>query len=220
VHALQDPVARIKSLKVPVSYPEIDLVRLVNCKVFESCMKNELRCTIVSLLARGATTANEVASALGISRTAIYRHLNALRKNGIITYYNGRFYVGARLFLVYDVEVDEKGYIKLIIHPDKGGFADESIGFAFVKGKLCKCDICITKDKCLAAVKNLARKLDIKLRSEEPLSGFREIVEEIVKRDIVKVIKEGYLIIRIPEEVSREEGEYLQGLPQNEKTRV
>jgi len=204
MHSFHSPLSRIKSLTPPTHYPEIDLVRLINYRTFESCVKNEIRCVIVSLMARGVTLANEIASALGISRTAIYRHLNALRRGGIITYYNGRFYIAARLFLIYDVEVDEKGFIKLIIHPNKGGFIDESVGFALVKGEFCKCDTCAARDRCLAAVKNLAKKLDVKIRSEEPLSGFREIVEEIAMRDIARIIKESYLVVKVAEEVSEE----------------
>jgi biotin operon repressor len=207
MQAFHNTINRIKSLTLPANYPEIDLIRMINHKTFESCIKNEIRCAIVSLMARGITTANEIASTLGISRTAIYRHLNTLRKSGVIMYHDGRFYVAARLFLIYDVEVDEKGLINLIIYPNKGGFIDEIIGFAFIKGEYCKCDICIARDRCLNAIKNLAKKLDVKIRSEEPLSGFREIVEEIIRRDIVRVIKEGYLIVKIPEEVGEEEEE-------------
>ncbi|MEM0026532.1 MAG: winged helix-turn-helix domain-containing protein [Ignisphaera sp.] len=195
------------SLSLPSNYPEVDIVRLVNYRTFENCIKNEIRCAIISLMARGITTAAEIASSLGISRTAIYRHLNTLKRNGLIVYRDGRFYVAARLFLVYDVDIDEKGSIRMIIFPNKGGFVDETIGFAFVKGEYCRCDVCIAREKCLTAVKNLAKKLDVKIRSENPLDGFREVVEEITRRDLVKILREGFLIVKLPEEIGEEVSE-------------
>ena len=202
---IHDYIDRLKSFTVPPNYPEIDIVRLINNKTFDNCVKNEIRCAMVSLMAKGITSATEIASALGMPRTAIYRHLNILRRSGIVVYRDGRFYVAARLFLVYDIEANEDGSIKMVIHTDKGGFIDETIGFVFVKGELCKCDACTVRDKCLNAVKNLAKRLDVKIRSENPLSCFKEIVEELIKRDVVKALKEGYLILKLPEEPSEEE---------------
>jgi len=207
IKSVQIHAQRIMALTLPPNYPEIDVVRLINYRTFENCIKNEVRCAMVSLMARGITTAAEIASALGISRTAIYRHLNALRKSGIVAYRDGKFYVAARLFLVYDVDIDEKGSIKITVYPNKGGFIDEAIGFAFVKGEYCRCDVCVVRDKCLNAVKNLAKKLDVKIRSENPLDGFREIVEEITKKDLIKLLKDGYLIAKLSEEIIEEEPE-------------
>lgn len=189
---------RIKALTLPRDYPEedVDLIRLINYRMFTSCISNEIRCAIVSLVAKGLTSAIDIANALGISRTAIYRHLNVLRRSGILIHKDGRFFVSARIFLVYDADVDNEGYIKVRIHPDKGGFIDEEVGFVLVKGQLCRCDICRAFDSCLRAVKNLAKKLDIKVRSEKPLDAFIEIAKEITYRDALSIIKNGYLIVK------------------------
>ncbi len=197
----QEALLRLKSLGLPSNYPEPDIIRLINRKAFDGCVANEIRCAIISMLARGVSSAAELANSLNISRTAIYRHLHVLERNGFIVYRNGGFYVGARIFLVYDLSLDEdSNLIKINVYTDRGGFVDERMGFVFVKGDRCRCEICIVRDECLRAVKDLARKLDIKIRSEIPIEGFREIVKEMIRRDIVSLIRNGYLIVKIPEE--------------------
>ncbi|ADM27704.1 transcriptional regulator, ArsR family [Ignisphaera aggregans DSM 17230] len=197
----QEALLRLKSLSLPSNYPEPDIIRLINRKAFEGCIANEIRCAIMSILARGVSSAAEIANALNISRTAIYRHLHVLERNGFIVYRNGGFYVGARMFLVYDLSIDENNnLIKINVYTDKGGFVDGKLGFVFVKGDRCRCEICIVRDECLRAVKDLARKLDIKIRSEVPIEGFREIVTEMIRRDVANLIRNGYLIVKIPEE--------------------
>ena len=201
---IQGYVARLKMLSIPKEYPEIDLIRMINYRSFEGCVNNEIRCTIMSLMSRGMVTASDIATALGISRTAIYRHLHSLRRNGLALYRDGKFYVAARLFLVYDTSLSEDGSIKLTVHPNKGGFVDESLGFVFVKGELCRCDVCRVRDECLSAVKGLAKRLEVKIRSERPLEAFREIVIEIVKRDVIHIVKEGYLVVKTAEELEEQ----------------
>ncbi|MEM4908677.1 MAG: hypothetical protein QXI40_00845, partial [Ignisphaera sp.] len=80
----------------------------------------------------------------------------------------------------------------------KGGFADEDVGFVLVKGESCRCDVCSIAERCLKAVKNLARKLEIKVRSEIPLEAFAEIAREVAYRDVLGIIKSGYLIVKSP----------------------
>lgn len=201
---IQNYIARLKTLSIPKEYPEIDLIRMINHRAFENCVNNEMRCSIMSLMARGMVMASDIANALGISRTAIYRHLHSLRRNGLALYRDGKFYVSARLFLVYDTILGDDGSIRLTIHPNKGGFVDENLGFVFVKGELCRCDVCIVKEECLSAVKGLAKRLDVKIRSEKPLEAFKEIVTEIVKRDVVHIVKDGYLIVKTPEEIEEQ----------------
>jgi len=200
----QNYVARLKLLSIPKEYPEIDLIRMINYRAFESCVNNELRCIIMSLMARGMVLASDIANAINMSRTAIYRHLHSLRRNGLAVYRDGRFYVAARLFLVYDTSLNNDGSINLTIHSNKGGFVDENLGFVFVKGELCRCDVCVVKDECLSAVKGLAKRLDVKIRSEKPLEAFKEIVIEIVKRDVIHIVKDGYLIVKTPEEIEEQ----------------
>ncbi len=201
---IQNYITRLKMLSVPKGYPEIDLIRMINYRAFESCVNNEMRCAIMSLMARGMVIASDIATTLGISRTAIYRHLHSLRRNGLVLYKDGKFYVAAKLFLVYDTLIDNDGSIRLTVHSNKGSFVDEALGVVFVKGELCKCDVCIIKDECLSAVKGLAKRLDVKIRSEKPLEAFKEIVSEIVKRDVVNIVKNGYLIVKTPEEVEEQ----------------
>lgn len=201
---IQNYVSRLKMLLVPKDYPEIDLIRMINYKAFESCINNEMRCAIMSLMARGMVMASDIAASLGISRTAIYRHLHSLRKNGLALYRDGRFYVAARLFLVYDTMLGDDGSIRLTIHPNRGGFIDESLGFVLVRGELCRCDVCMVREECLSAVKGLAKRLDVKIRSERPLEAFKEIVIEVVRRDVIHIVKEGYLIVKTSEELEEQ----------------
>ncbi|MCS7111089.1 MAG: ArsR family transcriptional regulator [Ignisphaera sp.] len=201
---VQNYAARLKMLSVPKDYPEIDLIRMINYRAFESCVNNEMRCTIMSLMARGMVMASDIATSLGISRTAIYRHLHSLRRNGLALYRDGRFYVAARLFLVYDTLLSDDGSIRLTIYPNRGGFIDEMLGFVFVKGELCRCDVCVVRDECLSAVKGLAKRLEVKIRSEKPLEAFKEIVIEVVKRDVVHIVRDGYLIVKTSEELEEQ----------------
>ena len=192
-------IMRLKAIELPSRDYEPDLIRFINIKSFESCVQNEVRCHIMSLIAKGISSAAEIASELNIARTAIYRHLNMMEKSGLIVHYNNRFYVAARFFFVFDVDVDADGIIKIQVFPDRGGFVDENLGFVLVKGPYCRCDICVYKDSCLKAVKNLAKKLNIKIRSESPLEAFREIVATIAQRDVVNIIRRGYMIVKVPE---------------------
>lgn len=205
---MSEALKRIRSLSLPKIYPkDMDLIRLVNCKIFDSCVINEIRCNIMSLIAKGYTSALDIANKLGISRTAIYRHLNILKKNGLLIHRDGRYFVAARIFLVYDADVDNEGFIRIMVHSNKGGFMDEDIGFVLVRGKMCKCDICKAFERCLKAVKDLAKKLDVKIRSENPLNGFIEIAREIIYRDVLNIIKTGYLVV----EPVTEHGELIKG---------
>lgn len=215
---MSESIKRIMSLTLPKSYPEdIDLVRLINYRMFVSCINNDIRCSIMSLIAKGITSALDVSKILGLSRTAIYRHLNALRRNGLLIYRDGNYFVAARIFLVYDVSVDSEGLIRITVYPDKGGFIDEDLGFVLVKGELCRCEVCRVFEHCLKAVKNLARRLDVKIRSEKPIEAFIEIAREVTYRDVFNIMKNGYLVVKTAEDIAKikEEGEL-----EDEKTRV
>lgn len=202
---LSETIRRLKSLSLPQGYPEeIDLLRLVNHRLFMNCVNNEIKCAILNLVSKGITSATELAKYLNISRTGIYRHLNVLIKSGLLIYMNGRYYVSAKMFLVYDVDIGDEGFIKLRIHPDKGGFVDEEVGFIFIKGSSCKCEVCKTFDTCTRAVKNIAKKLDIRVRSENPMQAFIEIVRELIYRDVLYIIKNGYLTVKSLHELEEE----------------
>ncbi|MEM1645064.1 MAG: winged helix-turn-helix domain-containing protein [Ignisphaera sp.] len=194
---LNESLKRLKALTLPQGYPEdIDLLRLIDYRLFLNCINNELRCSIMMLIGRGITSAMDLSKYLGIPRTGIYRHLNILLRSGLLMRKNGRYFVSAKMFLVYDVDVESDGYIRLRIHPDKGGFIDEEVGFISIKGESCRCDVCNTFDNCIKAVKNFARKLDVRIRSEKPMHGFIEIVKEIVYRDVLQIVKSGYLVVK------------------------
>lgn len=205
---LSEIVGRLRTLTLPSCYPDdVDIVRLINHRMFMNAIASDVRYAIVSLIAKGVISANDIAEYLGISRTGIYRHLNILQKCGLLIHRDGKYFVASRMFLVYDVDLDNDNYIKIRVYPDKGGFVDEDLGFVLVKGGLCRCDVCKTFEKCLKAVKNLAKKLEIKVRSENPLDAFVEIVREIVYRDVLSIIKNGYLIVKMvaePGEIGRE----------------
>uniref|UniRef100_A0A7C2VB04 ArsR family transcriptional regulator n=1 Tax=Ignisphaera aggregans TaxID=334771 RepID=A0A7C2VB04_9CREN len=205
--SLYESLKRLNTLVVPsAASEEVDLLRLINYRMFMRCVNNEDRCVILSLIARGVTSANDIANVLGTSRTGIYRHLNILEKSGMIVHKDGRFYIAAKMFLVYDVEMDNDGYIRVNIHPDKGGFVDEGTGLVLVKGENCKCNVCKNLDLCTRAVKNLAKKLDVKIRSENPLNAFSEIVKGIIYRDVLGIINNGYLIVKPVYEMHKDEG--------------
>lgn len=188
---------RILALGSPPSHPLIDLLRLINRKSFEECVKDEIRCSILSLMARGITEAAEIAKGVNISRTAVYRHLKALQKCGLVLHLEGRYYIASRLFIVYDVDAEEGGPIRLSIVPDMGGFVDENVGLVLVKGHHCRCDMCVAKEMCLAAIKWLARKLNMPVRSEDPRQAFRELFAELAKQEVPRLIKEGFMVVKV-----------------------
>ncbi len=180
---------------------EPDIARLIYLKIFVSSLENETRRQILSLIAKGVNSASEIASNIGTARTAIYRHLNILKKNGFIEHINNRYYLSARIFLAYDVIVSN-GSVNIVILTDYGAFADEEIGFIVIRGPQCMCDVCDIREQCLAGVKRLAKKLDIKLRSETPIKAFQEIMSMLIERDITTILKKSLLVLKpIVEEV-------------------
>lgn len=193
----QHNISRLKALLPASNEYEPDLVRLINVRSFEECTRNEVRYKIMALIARGVSTASAIANDIGIGRTAVYRHLNIMERSGFVVHHNNRYYVAARLFLVYDVGIDSDGTIKIKVFCDRGGFVDGELGFVLVKGPYCKCEVCDLYEQCLAAVKRLAKKLDVVIRSEHPLQAFKEIVTAIAQRDVVNLIKRGYLVLRM-----------------------
>ncbi|MEM1525637.1 MAG: winged helix-turn-helix domain-containing protein [Ignisphaera sp.] len=204
---LDEALKRLNALSLPQGYPkDVDLLRLIDHKMFLNCVSNELKSSIMALIGRGITSATELSKYLRIPRTSIYRHLNILLKSGLLIRKNGRYFVSAKMFLVYDCDIENNGYIRLRIHPDKGGFIDEDIGFVSIKGESCKCDVCNAYDNCIKAVKNFAKKLDIRIRSENPMYGFIEIVREIVYRDVLQIVRNGYLIAKPIHELEENQG--------------
>lgn len=190
-------VSRLRALLPAFSEYEPDLVRLINVKSFEECTRNEVRYKILTLIARGISTAAAIASNIGIGRTAIYRHLNIMERTGFIVHHNNRYYIAARFFLVYDVSIDSDGSIRINVFSDRGGFVDGELGFVLVKGPYCKCEVCDLYERCLTAVKKLAKKLDVVVRSEHPLQAFKEIVTVIAQRDVINLIRRGYLVVKM-----------------------
>jgi biotin operon repressor len=208
--SLSEAIKRLKLLSLPQDYPEdVDLIRLIDYRSFMNCINNEVRCAILTLISKGITSAADIAKYLNISRTGIYRHLNVLARSGFLMHMNGKYYISAKIFLIYDVDIDSDGFIKLKIHPDKGGFVDEEAGFVLIKGPICKCEVCRAFDTCIKAVKSVAKKLDIRIRSENPLQAFTEIIRELIYRDVYHVIRNGYLIVR-PVYIEEEEEEKLE----------
>jgi len=190
-------ISRLRALLPAFSEYEPDLVRLINAKSFEECTRNEVRYRIMTLIARGVSSASAIANGIGVGRTAIYRHLNIMERTGFVVHHNNRYYIAARLFLVYDVDIDSDGSIRIKVFPDRGGFVDGELGFVLVKGPYCKCEVCDFYERCLAAVKRLAKKLDVVIRSEHPLQAFKEIVTTVAQRDVINLIRRGYLIVKM-----------------------
>ena len=178
---------------------ELDSIRLINVKFFDASASAHVRCKLLSLVAQGVNTAAELAKQLNVGRTAVYRHLNALVRQGWLVHMNNKFYIAAKLFLAFDVSVDAEGKFIIEVMTDRGAFIDETVGLAIVKGPQCQCEVCTFFQRCLRAVKELARKLDVKIRSESPLEAFRDIVETLVRRDVVSILKKGYLVVKVSE---------------------
>lgn len=193
------PSEKVKILQLP--FPKYqgyrpDVVRLINVRSFDACASNAMRCRILGLIAQGVNTAADIAKQLNMGRTAVYRHLNALEKHGWIVHTNNKFFIAAKLFLAFDMVLDAEGKIVIQVLPDRGAFVDETVGLILVKGPQCHCEVCVLFQRCLRAVKELARKLDVKIRSETPLAAFKEIVETLVKRDVATLVKKGYLVVK------------------------
>jgi len=176
-----------------------DLVRLINSRSFTSVVDDDTRRSILTLIARGSTKASEIASKLHLTRTSIYRYLKSLYRAGFICKRRGHFFIASRLFLVYDVVVDDQGSLLIKINQSVGGIVDEDAGFIVIREHSCHCGICAIREECLSSLKRLAKKLDVKIRSESPLEAFKEIVKTVVTRDIVELAKRGYLVLKIPE---------------------
>jgi len=166
-------------------------------------VKNEVRCAVLSLVSRGYLTAAEIADKLNMHRTAVYRHLNMLERSGFVIHVNNKFYVAARLFLVFDTQLNKSPdgvQLGIQIYPDRGGFVDERLGFVLIRGPYCRCEVCSLRDECLRAVKDLARKLSVKIRSEDPLSAFREILQTMIEEEVAPIIRRSFMIVKYAEE--------------------
>ncbi len=195
IENIVERLRRISELEMTEGY-EPDLIRLVNARTFDMCLNNDIRCRILSLLAKGMNTAQEVANELSINRTSIYRHLDILKRSGFVTHMHGKYFVAARLFLAYDVEAGENG-VAVKVYDDRGAFADKYLGFIVVYGTECRCSEPVCRDICIRAVKELAKKLEVEIRSEDPLAAFKDVISTIVARDFVAAIRRGYLVLKI-----------------------
>ncbi len=189
---------RIKSLAMQVGDHELQPVKLMSLSAFEGVASDDTKVSILRLIARGVSTASELSERIGASKTGVYRYLKSLLKSGFIVKKGRKYYLSARLYLVYSVEIDEDGSPCIRLLRDRGAIVDES-DMIFLRGPKCDCSSCPDRPRCLNAVRRIARLLDVKLRSTEPMAGFREIVECVITRDMPALLRKACLVIEVPE---------------------
>lgn len=189
---------RLRCLAIQVDGHELAPIKLVNMQVFEYLASEPQRLKILRCIARGINTASELSSCIKVSKTGIYRYLRSLIRSGFVTKVGKRYFITARLYLVYRVEVSDDNAPCIRLVKDMGAIVDSNDVF-FIRGPLCECSLCSDRSKCLEAVRKLARVLDVKIRSTEPLDAFREIVSCIVTRDLPTLLRRACLVIEVPE---------------------
>ncbi len=196
--AVYAALERIKSLVMTFGDYELQPVKLLSLSTFETIVSDETKVSILRLVARGVDTAAELSQRIGASKTGVYRYLKSLLKSGFLVKRGKRYYPSARLYLVYVVETYQDGSPCIRLVKDRGAIVDSG-DMILLRGPQCECSSCPERPKCLNAVRKIARLLDVKLRSTEPLAAFKEIVECVVTRDIPALLRRACLVIEVPE---------------------
>ncbi len=189
---------RLKCLATQIEGRELAPIKLVNLQVFEYLASEPQRLRILRCIARGINTASELSRCVSVSKTGIYRYLKSLVRSGFVTKVGKKYFLTARLYLVYRVEVSDDNTPCIRMVKDMGAIVDSNDVF-FIRGPLCECALCNDRARCLDAVRKLARVLDVKIRSTEPLDAFREIVSCVVTRDLPTLLRRACLVIEVPE---------------------
>ncbi|RLG84971.1 MAG: hypothetical protein DRO15_08100 [Thermoprotei archaeon] len=170
--------------------------RLLSEYIFESTFRSDYRFKILNALAERNFYASDLASHLGISRTAIYRHLSMLEKYGWIGRdEENRYALIADVFLVFRVIPRSKESMNIEILTDKGAFASKRSGFVVVKPNAHLCGGCDAASNCLKIVKSMARHFNVKIRSETPAKAFIEILATLASRDFIKIARKSYMVL-------------------------
>lgn len=169
--------------------------RLLSEYIFDSTFRSDYRFKILNALAERSLHASDLASHLGISRTAIYRHLSMLEKYGWIGRdTENRYALIADVFLVFRITPSKKS-MNIEILTDKGAFASKRSGFVIVKPNAHLCGGCDAASDCLKIVKSMARYFNVKIRSETPAKAFIEILATLASRDFAKIARKSYMVL-------------------------
>jgi len=189
---------RLRNLVMQIGGYELQPVKLMSLPSFEAVASDETKVRVLRLIASGIDTATELSKLVGSSKTGIYRYLKSLMKSGFVIKKGRRYIPSARLYLVYTVEVEDDGVPCIRLVRDRGAILD-SRDMIFIKGPECDCSTCPERPRCLEAVRRIAKLLDVKLRSTEPMAAFREVVECVVTRDIPTLLRRACLVLEVPE---------------------
>ena len=169
--------------------------RLLSEYIFDSTFRSDYRFKILNALAEKSLHASDLASQLGISRTAIYRHLGILEKYGWIGRdEENKYTLIADVFLVFRITPSKRS-MNIKILTDKGAFASKRSGFVIVKPNAYLCGGCDVASDCLKIVKSMARYFNVKIRSETPAKAFIEILATLASRDFTKIARKSYMVL-------------------------
>ncbi len=182
-----------KDLKVTHKTPRF---RLISEHIFDLTFKSDIRFRILNILTEQNMYAADLAKKVGISRTAIYRHLAMLEKYGWIERdEEDRYKLASDVFLVFRIGKSEGSRLDIVILTEKGAFASHKSGFVVVKPDAHLCAGCGELIKCLQIVKSMAQHYNVKIRSETPARAFIEILATLAARDFVKVARRSYMVL-------------------------
>ena len=165
---------------------ELDNIVLLSEKAYDM-MKIPIRTKILTLIGQGISKVTEISEALKVNKGIISRHLKMLRKIGIVESREGRHRLTSMVYLVYTVPENE--HVSLHVQPRGAIFDPINKLFLVVNGKSNgKCKDCDFRPDCVISTKSIARRLRIKLRSEEPAGAYLEIALAFARRALRKSV--------------------------------
>ncbi len=174
-----------------------DNVRLLSEDMFDVALDHE-RLKILKIITFGVTRPCIMMKKLRIPKSTLYRHLNLLLRSGWLEKKNGEYILSSSIYLVYRV-VNDNYKIEIEILSNKGAFIDEKTGFIIITGKepTINCTRCPLLTQCTSIVKDLASRLEIKIRSSTPAEAFVEIMSKIATRIFSKQVSNSYLDVKL-----------------------
>ncbi len=173
-------------------------IRLLREDMFDIALARE-RLPILKLIVFGINRASILAEKLHMPKSTLYRHLNVLMRAGWIEKKdNGEYMLASSIFMVYRI-LAEDDKVMINILNNKGAFIDRRTGLIIVTGRQppINCIRCRELSRCTEIAKNIARKLNIKLRSITPAEAFVEIMTTIARRILQKGLTHTYIELKI-----------------------
>ncbi len=173
-------------------------IRLLREDMFDIALNRE-RLPILKLIVFGITRPTMLAEKLHISKSTVYRHLNALLKAGwVVRKGDGDYVLASSIFLVYRIEVDDDS-VKISILNNKGAFVDRRTGLIIVTGRQppVNCLRCKELTRCTEISKKVAEQLGIKLRSLTPAEAFVEILTHLARRVLCQGLDKTFIELKL-----------------------